>query len=304
MSTKEIIINMSEKSDKKATIIDTSYTQWSHGGNGLFYPVGVTQPTLEPGVYTPTENQGQVYFVKQELRIDTLMELPHGLSSQILSEIEAFWKRGHLFKEYGFLHRRGMMLTGPTGSGKTSIIQQMLAKLMEAGGIAFLCYSPNALSHGLKIFRQIEPDRPVVCVFEDIDATIRNFGEEVFLKILDGESQIDKVLNIATTNYPEQLDKRLTSRPRRFDRIFKIGYPDETTRSFYFKNKLKIKDEELDKWVAGSKDFSFAAMSELVISVKCFDLDFDESVLTLQKMMKQRPSSTDEGKGTLGFGAN
>lgn len=297
-----LVLTSDEKETKKKTIIDTSYTQWSHGGNGLYYPVGVTQETLAAGVYTPAENQGQVYFYKQEIKIDNLMELPNSLSSEILNEIDTFWDKGDLFREFGFLHRRGMILSGPPGGGKSSLIQQVLFKLMQSGGIAFLCASPNALSHGLQIFRQIEPERPVVCIFEDIDATIRSFGEETILKILDGENQIDKCLNIATTNYPENLDKRLTARPRRFDRRFEIGYPNEEVRAYYFKNKLKITDTELDRWVRGSENFSFAAMSELVISVKCFGQDFDKSVKILTDLMSQKPSNADAKKTTLGFG--
>lgn len=295
---------MSDIKESKKTIIDTSYTQWSHGGNGLYYPVGVTQEKLGAGVYTPTENQGQIYFIKQEIKVDNLMELPNSLSSEILNEIDVFWQRGELFKEFGFLHRRGMLLVGPPGGGKTSTIQQMLFKLMANGGIAFLCQSPNSLSHGLQIFRQIEPERPVVCIFEDIDATVRQYGEETILKILDGENQIDKVLNIATTNYPENLDRRLTARPRRFDRMFEIGYPKEEVRRFYFKNKLKITDAELDMWVKGSEDFSFAAMSELVISVKCFGHDFNKSVEILKNLMNQKPSSDNFKKNVVGFTSN
>jgi ATP-dependent 26S proteasome regulatory subunit len=55
------------------------------------------------------------------------------------------------------------------------------------------------------------------------------------LSVLDGENQVDKVLNIATTNYPEKLDRRLVGRPRRFDRLIYIDMPNHVVRREYFK---------------------------------------------------------------------
>lgn len=289
------------KGEESKTIIDTSYTQWSHGGGGVYYPVGITVTSLPPGVYLPVDNQGQTLYVKQDIKIDDLMTFPDSVSDEIVNEIDVFWAKGEKFKEFGFLHRRGIMLVGKTGSGKTSTVHQILHKLLEKGGIAFLCGRPHVLATALRNFRQVEPDRHVVCIFEDIDATIRSAGEEEILKLLDGESQIDKILNLATTNYPESLDKRLTGRPRRFDRVIEIGYPNEKVRGVYFKNKLHISDDELDKWVSATADFSFAAMSELVISVKCFGHDFTKSVEVLKSLMSKAPSSDNFSKNTVGF---
>jgi len=44
---------------------------------------------------------------------------------------------------------------------------------------------------------------------------------------------VDKALNIASTNYPEKLDRRIISRPRRFDRILRIDAPDARVREAY-----------------------------------------------------------------------
>ena len=61
------------------------------------------------------------------------------------------------------------------------------------------------------MLRSIEPDTQIVCLFEDIDAYIGTYGEEEILSLLDGETQINKVLNVATTNYPRKLDQRITT---------------------------------------------------------------------------------------------
>ena len=179
-------------------------------------------------------------------------------------------------------------------SGKTCLVQQIISDIVAADGLVFQCNThPSVFNDGLSLFRKVEPYRPAVCLFEDIDAIIDEHGEDEILTLLDGENQIDRVLNIATTNYPEKLDRRLVARPRRFDRVLKIGMPGKEVRKMYFQKKLKVSDSELDKWVAGTENFSFAACAELVISVCCFEKPFDDAVNVLKEMMTTKHSSTD-----------
>jgi SpoVK/Ycf46/Vps4 family AAA+-type ATPase len=146
----------------------------------------------------------------------------------------------------------------------------------------------------------LQKDRPIVCLFEDIDAIVNKYGEDELLSLLDGETQIDRVLNIATTNYPEKIDKRIVARPRRFDRRIKIGMPSEKVRQVYFQKKLKIDKSEIDKWVESTDSFSFASCAELVISVKCLGITFDEAVEILRKLMDNKDSSDDD-REMMGF---
>ncbi len=182
----------------------------------------------------------------------------------------------------------------------------MIKKVIDQNGVVLLCEHPQLLEMGLLDLRSVEPDRFIVCLFEDIDALIQRFGEKEILAVLDGESQVNKVLNIATTNYPEVLDPRIVARPRRFDKVIRIDWPSKEVRRHYFKHKLKIPTEELDTWVKATNKFSFAACAELVISVKCLDNDFDSAVKNLRKLMQDKPNSKDydtkESSG-VGFGA-
>ena len=115
--------------------------------------------------------------------------------------------------------------------------------------------------------------------------------------------QIDRVLNIATTNYPENLDRRIVGRPRRFDRVIRIGMPNDEVRRLYFTTKLSIEKEELDLWVKKTDDFSFAAMAELVISVKCLGHTLDDAAKTLRALLDAKPSSSSDGVKPFGFGS-
>jgi SpoVK/Ycf46/Vps4 family AAA+-type ATPase len=220
----------------------------------------------------------------------------------MLAEIEKFWLLGPRFKSQGFLHRRGYLLHGPQGSGKSSVVHQVVRHIVGAGHVAFFCENPDIFVLALQQFRKVEPDRPVVCVFEDIDAIIEAHEETAILQCLDGSHQIDKVINIATTNYPEKLDQRLISRPRRFDRIVKIEGPTARIREAYFRQKLpELNPGELAHWVRLTEGMSFAGLVELVVSVTCLGNDLAETIRILQDMELRGPTSRQYRGRSIGF---
>ena len=149
------------------------------------------------------------------------------------------------------------------------------------------------------MFREVEPNRPVVCVFEDIDAIIDRYGESELLSLLDGDSQVDKVVNIATTNYPERLDKRIVSRPRRFDRLIKVEVPADEVRKAFLKAKLP-KTQSVDTWFKLTKGLSFAGLSECIISVICLGNDLEETIAVLKEIEERTPQLAEFG-GKMGF---
>jgi AAA+ superfamily predicted ATPase len=281
--------------------------QWAVCGVDIYKPVADTSHKLTPGIYNIMASQEHgIIFKKKEICVDDLLMFPDSLSDKIMKEITHFWASEDSFNFYGFLHRRGYMLYGPAGSGKTCLVHQIMADIVNSGGIVFQCDNhPAVFSSGLQLFRQVEPHRPVVCLFEDLDAIIDSSSEDNILSLLDGENQINRVLNVATTNYPERLDKRLVARPRRFDRVIKVDMPTPEVRELYFRKKLKLNDgDELSDWVKVSDRFSFAALAELVISVKCFGKSLKEASDNLRNMLIEKVSSSqyNELKGNVGFG--
>lgn len=286
----------------------TALVQWSVCGPNTYKPVSHTFEKLDKGIYNiyASQNHG-IVFERKNICVDDLLRFPDSVSDKILKEITTFWSKGEKFRYHGFLHRRGYLLHGPAGSGKTCLVQQIIADIVNADGLVFQCSNhPSVFNDGLANYRKVEPNRPVVCLFEDIDAIIDEYGEDEILTLLDGENQIDRVLNLATTNYPEKLDPRLVARPRRFDRVMKIDMPPAKVRSMYFEKKLRIGDKELKKWVDNTTGFSFAACAELVILVMCFEEPFAHAVEKLREMMDIKVSSreynTKGGTKGVGFG--
>lgn len=280
-------------------------TQWLTVGTDTYKAMPFTRPFLSPGVYTVSRdnNDNQPIFIKKPMHSDETIIIKDSFAASVIKECRQFWGLAPVFKENGFLHRRGYLLYGPQGTGKSSIVREMVEDVIARGGVVLLCGNPAFFSPALKTLRQVEPNRPVICVFEDIDAIIGKYGEDEILAILDGTNQVDHVINVATTNYPERLDKRIISRPRRFDRVHKVLAPNEATRTAYLKAKLP-KGYNLAKWTKATKDLSFAALAEAIVSVICLGNDFDETINILRNMEKGHPSSEDFGgeKNGLGFG--
>jgi AAA+ superfamily predicted ATPase len=279
--------------------------QWKVQQSGIFEACGTTARQLPAGAFSCILNQyGEPQFVFRDLQVDDLIDFADSLPSQILLEIENFWSLGETFQRYGYLHRRGYLLYGPQGSGKSSVVHQVVHRIIKAGHIAVFCEHPAVLTRAMELFRKIEPDRPLVCLFEDIDAILEIHGDSELLQWLDGSHQINKVINIATTNYPERLDRRIVSRPRRFDRIIKIEAPSAHIRETYLSRKLPelVTGNELARWVELTQGLSFAALAELVISVACLGNNLEDTIRLLRMLDDQHPSSREfDRSGNMGF---
>ena len=277
--------------------------QWVVGPNGHYIAASVTVAKLPPCAYGFWSNSEGIHFVRKNISVDQLLNFPDSKHDKIISEIQKFWDTTAPFRQYGFLHRRGYLLYGPPGGGKSCLVHQIVSRVIEDGDIVFVMdCAPSLFRLGLQLFRRIEPERRVVCVFEDVDSIIQQHGDNELLSLLDGENQVDHVLNLGTTNYPERLDPRIVGRPRRFDSVIKIGMPTKAMREAYFTHKFNLDKEDIDTWVEASAKLSFAALSELVISVKCLGNDFDATIKKLREMALSKPDSKDDtSQSRVGF---
>jgi len=269
--------------------------QYALMGDG-YIPTTKTIPILPSDCYKIAfTNTGIPFFSPQNINTDSLLRLPDSKSDEVIDEIEKFWKLKDKFKEYGFSHKRGFLLYGPPGSGKTSTISITIKNTIKNNGIVIIADHPGILSNMLKDFRKVEPERQLVVIWEDIDTIIRQYGETEVLSVLDGESQVQNVVFIATTNYPENLDGRIINRPSRFDKIVKIGLPNKDARKVYLENKLNtIFGPDGTNLVDETEGLSIAHLRELIVSVFCQDSSVQETLIRL-KRMKVVPKSDNSG---------
>lgn len=252
-------------------------------------------------------SHGEIFFRRLFINTDEIFEMPDTNSEKILHHIEKFWQRESVFRQYNFLWKRGILLFGPQGSGKTSLLNLVTKKAIKMDYTVIYVDTPGLAVEGLRIFREIEPTRNLVVILEDIDSIINNHGESDMLRLLDGENQVDNIVFIATTNYPENLNPRLINRPSRFDIVMKIDLPSEAARRYYLQrvnpkfHKLNsdILKADFEKWVSDTKGFSVAHLKDLIVSVEIMGAPYLDSVSRLKKMSKHLSSS--DNVNNLGF---
>ncbi len=284
----------------------TNLMQWTTSDEKIFIPTSHTKIKLVPGVYEIKHSQNNgVFFQRIPIKTEGLLRFPQTNCEKVVNEIQTFWNKEDIFKEYKLTYKRGIMLWGPAGGGKTCLMQLVMKDVVERKGVVFKFNHPSLFLEGMRIFREIEPTTPAVVLMEDIDSIIEINGDSEVLNILDGVDQVEKVVFLASTNYPEKLGARIINRPSRFDKRFKIDHPNAESRRMYFehiigKEKIKSLKIDLDKWVKDTNKFSIAHLKELFVAVVILGDNYNESLKAL-KSMKETISSEDDFEKMHGF---
>ena len=260
-----------------------------------------------PGLYNINWDDRVGLHLKRVRKFnDKIISLPMPEIQDAFNDIKSFWSLDSEYNDYGLTHKRGILLHGPPGCGKTYAIQLISQYLVEQmGGIVFNVSDSSQLERYdtfmSNMFREIEPNTPIVVTIEDIDGFVHSQKTEtILLNILDGMSGQNKVVYIATTNFPEQLGPRLLDRPSRFDRRYELGYPKKNVRKVYLENIIKKTDHkkyDIDDWVDKTRGLTLAHLRELMVSVIIMKMDIDETIGLLKDLSK-KVSSDNYKTGT------
>src|SRR5271163_2119564 len=297
-----------ESEDKVAQVDGTSLlasmtkSQWAVLPNDTFTAIGATVSHLPPAIYTLSSDGAVIFFNKTKVLTDNLIELDDSAALKVIAGIETFWENKTKFDFFGILFKRGILMWGPAGSGKTATVNMLMNDLVRRGGMVVIVQQPGLAIKGLHELRRIEPDRPIIVVLEDIEEMIENYGEHGLLGLLDGEHQVSNVVVLATTNYPERLGERIINRPSRFDEVILVDMPSAKARFRYLKHVLKdtVPEEELHTWVLATDKLSVAHLRELIVATQCLGRPYEEVINRLRRM-KIRPNSDKRGKEETGF---
>lgn len=198
------------------------------------------------------------------------------VTSLVRSDFESFLDRRPWFEENSIPYRRGYLLHGPPGNGKTSVVRVMASdKRLSAATLNWgdSDASDSSLSN---LFTWAADHAPCLVIMEDLDRHFSNGGSHErkhdismahLLNCLDGISSGEGVIVVATANNPQQLDPAILRRPGRFDRVVEFKQPSSTLRAHYIRKQLRgnCAEEALERMVRHSAGFSFAQLRESYI---------------------------------------
>ena len=222
-----------------------------------------------------------------------------------LQEIVDFLKNPEKFTEIGARIPHGLLLVGPSGTGKTLLARAVAGE----AGVQFLSISGSdfvemyvgvGAGRVRDLFEQARKIAPAIVFIDEIDAVGRKRGsglggghdekEQTLNQLLvemDGFTRSEGVIVLAATNRPDILDPALL-RPGRFDRQIHVGRPDVKGREEIL--KVHAKDKKLDasvnlKTVARSTaGFTGADLSNLLNEAAILAARADRPVLTMEDM--------------------
>ena len=234
---------------------------------------------LEPGVYTVDYSRDAGLYIKQmDVKSDELFVFSDSITTKLMEEINMFWDKADRYKENKLIHKRGILLEGYPGTGKSSIISILSKEIMNRGGVVFKITGYRNLDHYLEFlrtcFRKVQPDTPVITILEDLDQY--EDVEMELLDFLDGKTHLDHHVVIATTNNTQVIPDTFL-RPSRIDLKIEVPLPCETTRKEYFEHK-NVPSADIAELVEKSNEFSLADLKELYISIYLLDYSVDEAV--------------------------
>jgi chaperone BCS1 len=168
---------------------------------------------------------------------------PPELVDDILTDIQTFLASKEKYAALGFPYRRGYELSGPPGTGKSTMILALASHLKVPVYVVALQATGMDGERLTQMLNQCA--KPSIVVFEDIDciaaAQTRDSQAEDritmsdLLNSIDGLGASEDRIIVMTANHPEKIDAALT-RSGRIDRKFVIDYArDEELRRFYDK---------------------------------------------------------------------
>ena len=197
----------------------------------------------------------EVFIENPDVKWDDVGGL-EDVKRELQEAVEWPMKYPGLYDKLGHSMPRGILLHGPSGTGKTllakAVATQSEANFVSVRGPELLSKWVGESERGIReIFKRARQSAPCVVFFDEIDsiAPIRGAGGETavservvsqLLTELDGMENMHGVVVLAATNRADMIDPALL-RPGRFDKIIQIPLPDKESR----KSILKINAEKI-----------------------------------------------------------
>lgn len=225
-----------------------------------------------------------------------------GQMESLIDDAKMFLQRRDWYLERGLPYRRGYLLHGPPGTGKSSAVLAVASALRM--DLALLSLSGSSLDDNElgQLLSQV-PANAIVLI-EDIDCAFHQRKESAdkvsrltfsgLLNALDGVAAGEGRILFATTNHPEQLDPALI-RPGRIDRKLEIGLADRDQLRRIFERFFPEGDPSMAEYFADWCPEGAIPMSTVQTHLIRYSHSADEAVAQLDELLAERTTALQRG---------
>src|SRR5579859_1155142 len=208
--------------------------------------------------------------------------LPQGVLERIERQTITFSKQREKLKAAGRHIKRGMLLYGAPGTGKTLTAMYLASQMPERTVILLTGGGIGLLEQSCQMARLLQP---ATVILEDVDliAEERTHQETgcnallfALLNQMDGLADDADILFLLTTNRPDILEPALASRPGRIDQAIEVPLPDRACRQRLFDlygQGLTLRLERLPQLIDQTEGVSGAFIRELMRKAALFAAD-------------------------------
>jgi len=199
-----------------------------------------------------------------------------------VEEIERWLKSEQWYKQKGIPWKRGWLMIGPPGTGKTSLIRA-IGEHLDIPIIIFplSTYTDKDLQ---REWNRLQHTVPCIALIEDIDATFNGrdnvaagsmthgkaLSFDTLLNVIDGVQNSEGVFTVITSNCVDKLDSALgkpangdiSTRPGRIDRVVMLGSIRPRERQMIAERILSECPASIDALVDDCKEYTPAQFQD------------------------------------------
>ena len=200
--------------------------------------------------------------------------LPNNLKSVLERNCLRFFDQAEALRESGHSVKRGILLHGKPGTGKTLTTRWIANALNDVTVILMTGEQLGMVQECCNLARVLAPS---LVIMEDVDLIAQNRSSRrgghfpvalnQLLNEMDGISSESEVIFFLTTNRPEVLEPALAERPGRVDQAIEYPLPDADCRRRLielYSRQMKLQIEDLTGLLNRTENASPAFIKELV----------------------------------------